>query len=345
LLVLVTGGCGFLGSHVCDFYARQGNEVIAFDNLTKHELKRTDYNVEAARGHVLNFLKGLGVNIIVGDIRNKDELLKVSKGCDYIIHTAAQPAMTISIENPELDLTTNVTGTFNVLEAARRYDIPVVICSTIHVYGNKINETLKEGKTRFLREPPAIDESHPTMEGTITPLHVSKRAAELYVQTFIDTYGLKAAVFRLTGLYGPRQFGGEDHGWVANFAIKTILGRPITIFGTGKQVRDILYATDAAKALNAFYKAQISGIYNIGGGIERAISLIECIRLIEEITGRKAEIKYAPKRMGDLWYFVCDIKKAKEKLRWEPETLNDEGIRKLAQWVEENIRIFIGKGA
>jgi len=343
LKVLVTGGCGFLGSHVCEFYAKQGNKVVAFDNLTKHELKRTGYDVKVARENVLNFLEGLGVNIIKGDIRSKDELLTVSKNCDYIIHTAAQPAMTISIENPELDLMTNVIGTFNVLEAARRYDIPVVICSTIHVYGNKINETLKEGKTKFLREPPAIDENHPIMEGAITPLHASKRAAELYVQTFIDTYGLKAAVFRLTGMYGPRQFGSEDHGWVANFTIRTLLGKPITLFGTGKQVRDILYATDAVKAFDAFYKTKASGTYNIGGGIEHAISLIECIRLIEEITAKKAEIKYAPKRIGDLWYFVCDITKAKEKLGWQPEKSNENGIRKLAEWVEENIKIFRGR--
>jgi len=340
--VLVTGGCGFLGSHVCEFYAKKGEKVVAFDNLTKHELKRTGYNVDVAREHTLSFLRELGVEIIKGDITSKDELLTASKDCDYMIHTAAQPAMTISIENPELDLVTNVVGTFNVLEVARRSDIPVVVCSSIHVYGNKINETLREGDTRFFREPPAIDENHPLTEGTITPLHASKRAAELYAQAFTDTYGLKAAVFRLTGLYGPRQFGGEDHGWVANFTIRTILEKPITLFGTGKQVRDILYATDAVRAFDAFYKTQASGIYNIGGGVERAISLIECINLIEKIVGKKAEIKYGPKRKGDLWYFVCDITKAKEKLGWEPEVTNEMGIKKLAEWVEDNIEIFKG---
>lgn len=341
--VLVTGGCGFLGSHVCEFYMKQDDEVIAFDNLSKHELIRTGYDAEVAREYTLNFLKGLGVDFFKGDIRNKDELFEASKDCDYIIHTAAQPAMTISIEMPELDLTTNVLGTFNVLETARKYDIPVVFCSSIHVYGNKINETLREGNTRFLREPPAINENHSTMEGAITPLHASKRSAELYAQTFIDIYGLKAAVYRLTGLYGPRQFGGEDHGWVANFTIRTLLGKPITVFGTGKQVRDILYAMDAVRAFDAFYKTKAPGTYNIGGGIERAISLMECIELIEKITGKKAKIKYAPKRTGDLWYFICDITKAKEKLGWKPETLNEDGVRKLAGWVEENIEIFKGE--
>jgi len=343
LKVLVTGGCGFLGSHACEYYAKQGNEVVAFDNLTKHELKRTGYDTDAARNHMLNFVKTLGAVAVNGDIRNKNELLSASKNCDYIIHTAAQPAMTISIEDPELDLMTNIVGTFNVLEVARKYDIPVVVCSSIHVYGNKINDTLKEGKTRFFREPPTIDETNPTMEGSITPLHVSKRAVELYVQTFIDSYDLKAAVFRLTGMYGPRQFGSEDHGWVANFTIKTLLEKPITMFGTGKQVRDILYATDAVRAFDAFYKAQAAGLYNIGGGMKNLISLMECIALIEEITGKKADVHYAPKRMGDLWYFVSDITKAKEKLGWQPKTSNKTGIGELANWVNNNISIFRGK--
>lgn len=338
--VLVTGGCGFLGSHICEYYAKKGDQVIAFDNLTKHELKRTSYNVDAARTHTIDFLSDLDIPIVAGDIRNKDEILNASKDCDYLIHTAAQPAITISIEHPELDLTTNIVGTFNVLESARKHDMPIVVCSTIHVYGNKINETLKEGETRFTREPATIDETHPTMEGIITPLHASKRASELYAQTFMDMYGLKVAVFRLTGMYGERQFGSEDHGWVANFAIKTLLDKPIMLYGTGKQVRDILYAQDAARAFDCFYRTQTSGIYNIGGGIDRAISLMECIKLIEEITQKKAKVKYAPKRTGDLWYFICNISSAKEKLGWGPSTSNEDGVRKLVEWIEGNIKIF-----
>ncbi|MEM5813223.1 MAG: NAD-dependent epimerase/dehydratase family protein [Candidatus Aenigmatarchaeota archaeon] len=338
--VLVTGGCGFLGSHVCEYYKSLGEEVVAFDNLTKHELIRTGYNVELAREYNLNFLKNIGVSFVKGDIRNKEELFRVAKDCDFIVHTAAQPAMTISIEQPELDITTNVLGTFNVLEAARKFDLPIVNSSTIHVYGNKINESLKEAETRFVREPPEIDEDHPILQGKLTPLHASKRSAEIYVQTYIDTYGLKAANFRFTGLYGPRQLGGEDHGWVANFVIRTLLGLPIKIFGTDKQVRDILYAKDAAESFDAFYKKQIVGTYNIGGGISNAISLGECLKLISEETGIKQNIIYEPPRHGDLWYFVCDIRKAKEKLGWKPKTSNIDGIRNLIQWVKCNIYLF-----
>ncbi len=338
--VLVTGGCGFIGSHVCEYYIKKGDAVIAYDNMTKYELMRTGYAADAARDYNWEFLKGVGVTLIKGDVRNLNELTKVAEGCDFIIHTAAQPAMTISMESPDLDFSTNVVGSFNVLEVARKMKIPVVNCATIHVYGNKINETLKEQDTRYVRQPAAIDENHPTVEGILTPLHASKRTADLYVQAYIDTYGLEAASFRLTGLYGPYQFGGEDHGWVANFVIRTMLGMPITIYGTGKQLRDILYASDVSQAFDAFYRTRKPGIYNIGGGIDRSISLLECIELIEEITGKKPAVNFAPPRLGDLLYFVCDISKAKQELDWSPTVSTREGVSQLINWVRENEKLF-----
>jgi CDP-paratose 2-epimerase len=178
------------------------------------------------------------------------------------------------------------------------------------------------------------------LQGTVTPLHASKRAGELYVQAFIDTYGLTAAVFRLTGMYGPRQFGGEDHGWVANFAIRTILGKPITVFGTGKQVRDIVYVTDVAEAFDAFQRRKISGTYNIGGGKRYTVSLLECLELIGQVTKLKPMITFAPERLGDLRYFACNTSKAKEKLGWIARTAPQDGIAKLASWVETNKNLF-----
>lgn len=340
--VLVTGGCGFLGSHVCEYYAAKGAKVVAYDNLTKFELSRTSYNVEKARDYNWNFLRNLGVTMIKGDVRDKSELFKSADGVDFIVHTAAQPAMTISIESPELDLTTNVLGTYNVLETARKIGAPVVNCSSIHVYGNEINHTLKEGKTRFKRKPVAIDENYPILRGRVTPLHVSKRAAELYVQTFVDMYQLPAATFRLTGMYGPRQLGCEDHGWVANFVIRTMLGLPITIYETDKQVRDILYVTDAVKAFDAFYRHCVPGIYNIGGGIKNIISIGGSLRLMEKLSGCKQNLSCQPARVGDLWYFVSNINKAKENLKWEPEVSNFDGISNLVDWTKENIGLFKG---
>jgi len=340
--ILVTGGCGFLGSHVCEYYIQKGAGVISYDSMTKHELERTSFATEVARNYNWNYLKNLGVKLVKADIRNVEEFLDNAQGCNYIIHTAAQPAMTISWEDPVLDFTTNALGTFNVLEVSRRLKIPVASCATIHVYGNKINETLIEGNKRYKRDPMAIDELHPTLEGTITPLHASKGMGDIYVKTYIDTYKLEAASFRLTGIYGTRQFGGEDHGWVANFSIRAALGWPITIYGTGKQVRDIIYATDVCEAFDAFYKARKPGIYNIGGGVDTAISLLECIDILEEINGVRPEVKFAPDRHGDLRYFVCDVSKAERNLNWRPKVMTREGIRHLVNWIRDNKKIFMG---
>ncbi|MEO5357866.1 MAG: NAD-dependent epimerase/dehydratase family protein [Nitrospirae bacterium YQR-1] len=338
--VLVTGGCGFLGSHVCEFYTKRGDEAISFDNLSKHELLRTGFAVEEARGFNKVFLESIGVKNIIGDVRNQELLLDAASGCDYIVHTAAQPAMTISWEDPALDITTNVIGTFNVLESARRHKIPVAGCATIHVYGNKINETLIETPTKYVRSPAGIDETHPTLEGTLTPLHASKAAGDIYTRAYIDTYGVKAASFRLTGIYGSRQFGGEDHGWVANFSIRTVLNQPITVFGTGKQVRDIIYATDVCRAFEAFYNSQVPGIYNIGGGLETALSLRQCIDILSEITTKRPEVRFDKDRHGDLRYFVCNIDKARKHLEWSPEIKPREGIEMLVDWINSTELFF-----
>jgi CDP-paratose 2-epimerase len=342
--VLVTGGCGFLGSHVCEYYIKKGAEVIAYDNMTKHELKRTGFAAEEARNHNWNYLKNIGVKMVLADIRNYEELLDNASGADYIIHTAAQPAMTISWEDPRLDITTNVMGTFNVLETARQLKIPVAACATVHVYGNKINETLKEEKTRYVREPAGIDENERTLEGTLTPLHASKAAGDIYFKAYIDTYKLEAASFRLTGIYGTRQFGGEDHGWVANFAIRSIMGWPSTIYGTGKQVRDIIYATDVCAAFDSFYNKRRPGIYNIGGGTQTAISLLECFDILKDILGEKPEVTFDDERHGDLSYFICNIDKARRELGWEPRILPHEGISMLVEWIKSNINLFKGNG-
>lgn len=338
--VLVTGGCGFIGSHVCEYYHKMGWEVVSFDNMTKYELKRTGYNTDLARMHNWEFLDALGIELMKEDIRNFENLLKAADGCDYIIHTAAQPAMTLSIENPHLGFTTNVAGTYNVLEVARRFKIPVVSCASIHVYGTDINKSITEGEKRYTRNPVAIDEKHPTMRGDITPLHASKKSAENYVRAFIDTYDLKAASFRLTGLYGPRQFGGEDHGWIANFAIRALRNEPITIFNSGKQVRDILYASDVCKAFHAFFENQVPGIYNIGGGIENSISLLESVEYLARLLGKQIDYSLGGERFGDLYYFVSDTQKAKQKLGWQSEVRPYDGIKFLVDWIKDNMEIF-----
>ena len=344
--ILVTGGCGFLGSHVCETFIKEGWKVVSYDNMTKHELNRTGFRTEKVRNYNAQILSDMGVEIVKADIRSREELMDHTSGCDFIAHTAAQPAMTISWEDPDLDFTSNVLGTFNVLMAAREHKIPVASCSSVHVYGPWINDTLKEDKTRFTRDPIAISEDDKTMnpgkEGLISPLHASKASAEHYVKTFADMFGVKSASFRYTGIYGTRQFGGEDHGWVANFSIRNIMRWPLSIFGTGKQLRDILYAGDAAAAFLAYQKNPVPGTYNIGGGPDNMISLLECIELIDKLSGNKSEVTFGPQRNGDLSYFVCNIDKVTSTLDWQPKVKPEEGVGKLLSWIKENASLFGG---
>ena len=338
--ILVTGGCGFLGSHVCELFAVKGWDVIAYDNLTKFEYTRAGFG-SAIRDYNLRFLESIGIPTIIDDIRNTKMLKKAARGCDLIAHCAAQPAMTVAIENPQLDFEINALGTLNVLDAAKHVGAAVVNCSTIHLYGNNLNDDLVEGPTSFYRLKGPVNELYGILAGTVSPLHASKRAAELYVNAYIDTYALPAANFRLTGIYGPRQFGGEDHGWVANFAIRILLERPIKIFGTDKQVRDILYVKDAARAFCDWYTNGCRpGTYNIGSGQETSTSIHELLDLLEDMTGKRSEVELLPKRHGDLWWFISDYSKAKNAFGWMPVVLPREGVEELMDWIEKERSLF-----
>lgn len=340
--VLITGIAGFLGTHIADYFKKQGWEVYGIDNLTGYELKRAKFDVEKSRNYNLNFLKEITF-FWKHDCRyiTSNEILAKIGNIDLIIHCAAQPAMTIAIEEPMYDADNNIISCVNMLNIAKKLNCPFVNCSSIHIYGNDVNNDLTESETRFVRHPEEIDENQSVLKGELTPLHVSKYATELYTQSYAEMYGLKTASFRLTGMYGERQFGGMDHGWVTNFAIRTILEKPITIFGTDKQVRDILYAEDAAKAFEYWFNAGCPvGIYNIGGGFKNSISLGECLFSLKMFTNKKQEIKIEPKRKGDLWYFVCDYKKAKKEFKWEPEISNSVGLLKLVKWINENKEIL-----
>ena len=335
--VIVTGGCGFLGSHVCQLFLARGWKVEAYDNMSKFELMRTGYNIEKARDYNKNLLIKQGVQVQLADIRDFDALLECSQHADYIIHTAAQPAMTIALEDPKFDFDNNALGALNVLEVGRRVGIPVALCSTIHVYGNGDNKHLKHllNTKRYYKEEDDI------LTGGITPLHVSKHIDELYGRAYVESYNSKVAVFRLTGFYGPRQLGGEDHGWVANFAIRTVLDLPIKIFGTDKQVRDILYVTDVAQAFLRWYEnGQPSGLYNVCGGHDCVTSLGECIHMLCQITGKQQDLILEPARKGDLWYFVGDYTKAEKAFKWHPNIMPRDGIQSLVEWIEENRGLF-----
>jgi len=336
--VLITGVAGFLGTHVAEYFTKRGWEVVGIDNLTDYELVRANFDTKKSREHNLKFLESLGVEFHKADCR--DVTSNSFKGINFIIHCAAQPAMTIAIEDPAYDASNNVMSVVNMLNIARVQGIPFVNCSSVHVYGNDINNELTEDTTRFVNDIAEFDEGLAILKGDLTPLHVSKRSTELYTQAFAETYGMRTASFRLTGMYGERQFGGMDHGWVANFAIRTIKERPITIFGTDKQVRDILYAEDAARAFEMWFNTGAKGIYNIGGGIDNAISLGECLTELSIINEAHQTIKKEPGRFGDLYYFVCNYKKAKNMFGWKPKIGPTEGLKRISKWIKENEEIL-----
>ncbi len=342
--ILVTGGAGFVGSHVAEYYTRRGDEVTVLDNLLRWEvfkgnLGNPQYN--------WNYLKKYqNVKLMKGDIRNPEDLKKAAKGSDAIIHTAAQVAVTTSMKDPKLDFEVNAFGTLNVLEAARLNDSAVVYCSTNKVYGENVNTipvAEEEKRYRFADEKykKGIPEDFSIDRAWHTPYGCSKLAGDLYVQDYAHGYGLKTGVFRMSCIYGERQFGVEDQGWIAWFTIATMLGKPITIYGDGKQVRDVLYIADLVEVFDAFLKSYLKqGVFNIGGGPDNTLSLLELLDLLERLCGKKPTISFADWRPADQKVYISDISRAGEKLGWKPKVSPEEGVRKLVNWISDNLNLF-----
>jgi len=337
--ILVTGGAGFVGSHVAEYFSRKGYEVIAIDNLKRGEILgkniSLDYNIE--------FLKNLdNVSFVKGDIRDFSLLKNLSKDVDIIIHTAAQVAVTTSLKNPRIDFEINALGTFNVLEAARLNDAAVIYCSTNKVYGDNVNKipvVEKDKRYEFADEKykNGIPESFPIDLCEHTPYGCSKLAGDIYVQDYGHIYGLKTGVFRMSCIYGERQFGVEDQGWVAWFVIATLLDRPITIYGDGKQVRDVLYVKDLIEAFDLFIGSNLKQeVFNIGGGVDNTLSLIELLDILEDFRGKRARVRYDNWRPSDQKVYISDISKIREKLKWRPKVNPREGVKMLLSWFHAN---------
>ena len=337
--ILVTGGAGFVGSHVAEYYAKRGDEVIVFDNLSRGKMlgKSVDgllYNWNHLKSNYDN------VKLVKGDVRDFEKLKLSLSEVDAIIHTAAQVAVTSSLSDPRTDFEVNVLGTFNALEVARLSDAAVVYASTNKVYGGNVNKIpVKEREKRYYfadeRYRGGIPEDFPIDLCGHSPYGCSKLAADLYVQDYAHTYGLKTGVFRLSCIYGERQFGVEDQGWVAWFVIAALTNRPITIYGDGKQVRDILYVKDLVKAFDAFINSNLKHeVFNLGGGRGNTLSLLELLDLLEELTGKRPRIFFADWRLMDQKVYISDISKAKQLLHWEPKVSLKESMKKLVEWVE-----------
>lgn len=349
--VLVTGGAGFVGSHAIEYYANRGVEVTALDNLSRIETLSAD---ESRNTAAYNW-EYLGeeypeVDRVEADVRDADRLAEVVEGHDAIVHTAGQVAVTASLEDPRTDFTVNAEGTFNVLEGARQADSDptVVFASTNKVYGNNVNDVpVREEDTRYWYDDPEFEDGIPetlSIDGCEhTPYGTSKLAADLYVQDYAARGVVDAAAFRMSCIYGPRQFGNEDQGWVAHFALSALRDEPLTIFGDGKQVRDVLYVDDLIRAYDAFLSDPDDkpAVYNIGGGPDCTTSLLEFLNLLENETGSRPPISFDDWREGDQKVYVSDVSRAREALAWEPEVGFEKGIKRYLDWYQT---IFSGDG-
>lgn len=334
---LVTGGCGFIGANLVDRLLKRGERVIAFDNLSRlGSRKNADW---------LRERHGAEFELVLGDVRDAGGLADAARGADTVYHLAAQVAVTKSVDDPRNDFEINALGTLNVLEAARcsgREPI-FIYASTNKVYGALDDVAVEELPTRYaFRDMTGLSENRPL--DFHSPYGCSKGAADQYVRDYSRIYGMRTVVFRQSAIYGPRQFGVEDQGWMAWFVIAAILGRPITIYGDGKQVRDMLHVDDLLDAYDAAVEhidSAAGHIYNMGGGPDRSISVwTEFGPLLEKLLGRDIPVAHAFWRPGDQKVCVYDIAKAERDLSWKQKIGLREGIRELVDWVVDNKSLF-----
>ncbi|MFN2182882.1 MAG: SDR family NAD(P)-dependent oxidoreductase [Anaerolineae bacterium] len=335
---LITGGAGFIGSNLAHRLAGEGHEVVVYDNLSRPGAEK---NVDWLRAEL-----GDRWTLIHADVRDSAALCRAAETSDVIYHLAAQTAVTTSVHDPRADFEVNALGTFNVLEAARlsgRRPI-VVYSSTNKVYGGMEDVALVEGETSYSYRdyPHGIAETYPL--DFHSPYGCSKGTGDQYVRDYARIYGLPTVVFRQSSIYGTRQFGVEDQGWVAWLLIATVTGQPITIYGDGKQVRDLLWVDDLLSLYDAAVKqidVAAGEVYNVGGGPENTLAVWEGLRpLLQELIGRDVPVSYDDWRPGDQQIFAADIRKAERELGWRPRTSPEEGVRRLYEWVVANRALF-----
>ncbi|MCP4649303.1 MAG: NAD-dependent epimerase/dehydratase family protein [PVC group bacterium] len=343
--VLVTGGAGLVGSHCAEYYANKGAKVVVLDNLIRSQIFKS--KKESVEYNWRRLGKFKNIKRIKGDVREeKDVLSAIGKGVDAVIHAAGQPGIPSSIRMPKEDFSINAFGTLNVLECLRKKSkkAAFVYCSTNKVYGENVDKVaLKQLKTRYMfKGMKGVDEHMLTDLAGHTPYGVSKLVGDLYTQEYARIYGMKTAVFRMSCIYGDRQFGYEDQGWVAWFIIACLLGKKITIYGNGKQVRDLLYAGDLAKAFDLFITNQKHRhvLVNIGGGPENTTSLLEYLKRLEGLVGKPPKVKFADWRLSDQRVYISNIDKAKKILSWKPAVSIDQGSLELTKWIKNNKSMF-----
>ncbi len=330
---LITGGAGFVGANIADALAADGERVVLFDNLSRPGVE------DNLRW--LDHRHGPRVRAEVADIRDRFAVQAAVAGARRVIHLAAQVAVTTSVADPRHDFDVNLAGTLNLLEAlrARPAPPPLVFASTNKVYGALAHLPLTAEATRYAAADPRLGAQGVSEDQPIelhSPYGCSKGGADQYVLDYARIYGLPACVFRMSCLYGPRQFGTEDQGWVAHFLISALAGRAITIFGDGRQVRDILHIDDAVAAyrLALDNMAELRGrVFNIGGGPANAVSLLEVLEVIAGLTGRRPEVRFRDWRPGDQLYYVSDTGRFAAATGWRARVAAPEGIGRLHDWL------------
>ena len=331
---LITGGAGFIGVNLAEYFLKKGEEVIIFDNLSR---KGGKTNIDWLTS---TYQK---VQFVHGDIRTDGDLLRdqINTGVEVVYHLAAQVAVTTSVTNPREDFEINALGSFNVLEAARLAEQPPVVfySSTNKVYGGM--EDLQIADRGLQYDYADLPEGLPEDRclDFHSPYGCSKGSADQYFRDYARIYGLRTVVFRQSCIYGERQFGIEDQGWVAWFTIASCLGKPITIFGDGKQVRDVLYIQDLIQAFDmAYQKIDVTAgqVYNIGGGRRYMMSLLELLNFLEKTLDRKISYKFSNWRPGDQKVYISDCAKAKREFGWEPLMSPQLGVNQLLNWVRKN---------
>jgi CDP-paratose 2-epimerase len=337
--VLVTGGAGFIGSNLVNHLLSDGLRVTILDAF----LRQGGYdNIAWLRENP----QSSKLSVIKEDVRNFAAVQGAVAEADLIYHLAGQVAVTTSVVDPRGDFDVNAVGALNVLEAARLsgHRPTIIFTSTNKVYGglDELDVVEEHDRYRFHNLPEGVAESQPL--DFHSPYGCSKGAADQYTRDYARIYGLPTVVFRMSCIYGPRQFGTEDQGWLAHFIIAALTGRPITIYGNGKQVRDVLFVDDLVRALRLAAERidRVAGeVFNIGGGPSNALSVwAEFSHYLQALKGRPVSVHFDDWRPGDQPCYVSNIKKVGDRLGWRPLVDKETGIRRLGNWVATNLQLF-----
>lgn len=333
---LITGGAGFIGSNLADRLAADGARVIILDSLARPGVAQNLAWLQARHGD--------RVVPMVADVRDRQAVEAVAREADAIFHLAAQVAVTASLTNPREDFEINLTGAINVLEAARPRRTPVIFASTNKVYGDLADIPLELADEAYQPVDPGLRAAGVSERRPLdfhTPYGCSKGAADQYVLDYARSYGVPSCVLRMSCIYGPRQMGTEDQGWVAHFLIRALQDSPIVIYGDGRQVRDVLYVDDAVDAYVAAL-ARIDAIsgraFNLGGGPSNAVSLLQVLGRIEEMLRRKPDVTFDAWRAGDQRYYVSDTSAVREALALPAPRDWRSGLQALSDWLQSRER-------